>query len=402
PFFTERRQSGAVVTDFGSIRTNEYDDSWKSFGSYMRRMAGALCGIRELLSDRGLVFVHLDWHVVHDVRVMMDEIFGEKNFVNEIIWTYKSGGSSSRRFSRKHDNIIVYSKTGNYRFFPMTEKSYNRGLKPYRFKGVSEYKDEIGWYTNVNMKDVWDINMVGRTSGERTGYATQKPEQLLDRIIRCCTEPGDTCADFFCGSGTTAAAAVMSGRNAICCDVNPVAVEYTAERLCEAGADFTMCTGDSEDEGPGGPGEVFTEPGEPLFRGSSLFVDAERISEGCYVIRFDDRKKAAVPEGSAGSAGAKDTAEEGAEDDEARGLLDRKSYEVYRKCLENDPFQLVRMWSFGVMDGDGVYEPCAEFVRGSGGIERENIVDVSGRTDSGSRLVVKIADILGRVFYREI
>lgn len=394
PFFTEKRQSGAVVTDFGTIRTNEYDDSWKSFSSYMRKIAGMLFGIRDLLSDRGLVFVHLDWHVVHDVRVLMDEIFGEKNFVNEIVWTYKSGGSSSRRFSRKHDNIIVYSKTGDYRFFPMTEKSYNRGLKPYRFKGVREYKDDTGWYTRVNMKDVWEINMVGRTSKERTGYATQKPEQLLDRIVRCCTEPGDICADFCCGSGTTAAAAVKAGRRAICCDVNPVAVEYTAERMCEAGADFSVYESEKCSL------ETFTRAGTPVFKGSSLFVHTEKMSEGCYVIRFEedgDVHEEMETEASSDEGITSDPAE-----DTASGMLDQKSFEVYRKCLETDPFQLVRMWSVGVMTGEGVFKPCVEFVRGSGGIEREDIVDVSSKMESGSRILIKITDIIGRVFYQEI
>ena len=106
----------------------------------------------------------------------------EKNFVNEIIWTYKSGGSSKKHFARKHDTILVYSKTDKYYLSLPKEKSYNRGLKPYRFKGVEEFQDETGWYTMVNMKDVWNIDMVGRTSAERTGYATQKPEALLSSL----------------------------------------------------------------------------------------------------------------------------------------------------------------------------------------------------------------------------
>ena len=125
--------------------------------------------MRDLLSDTGCLWVHLDWHAVHYVKVILDQIFGEKNFINEIIWTYKSGGANKRNFARKHDTLLFYSKTDNYIFNPQTEKSYNRGLRPYRFKGVEEYEDETGWYTIVNMKDVWSIDMVGRTSSERTG-----------------------------------------------------------------------------------------------------------------------------------------------------------------------------------------------------------------------------------------
>ena len=93
-----------------------------------------------------------------------------------------------------------FRKSKKYYFKAQQEKSYNRGYKPYRFKGVKEYKDELGWYTMVNKKDVWQIDMVGRTSSERTGYATQKPEALLRQILDSCTEEGDLCADFFCGS----------------------------------------------------------------------------------------------------------------------------------------------------------------------------------------------------------
>lgn len=114
----------------------------------------------------------------------MDEIFGEDNFVNEIIWHYKSGGSGKRHFSRKHDTILVYSKTKKYYFLPDKEKSYNRGFKPYRFKGVKEYKDDMGWYTMVTMKDVWNVDMVGRTSSERTGYATQNRRHCSEGSYR--------------------------------------------------------------------------------------------------------------------------------------------------------------------------------------------------------------------------
>ncbi len=100
-------------------------------------------------------------------------------FLNEVIWAYKSGGTSNKYYSRKHDNILVYTKTQDYIFNPQKEKSYNRDFKPYRFKNVKEYEDEIGWYTLVNLKDVWNINMLGRTSKERVGYGTAKTRKFI-------------------------------------------------------------------------------------------------------------------------------------------------------------------------------------------------------------------------------
>jgi hypothetical protein len=170
----------------------------------------------------------------------MDGIFGEQNFVNEVIWNYKSGGVSRRRFARKHDTLLFYSKTANHFFQAQQEKSYNRKFKPYKFKGVKEYRDELGWYTLVNMKDVWQLDMVGRTSSERTGYTTQKPESLMFRILESCTKEGDLCADFFGGSGTLAAAAEKSGRRWMLCDQGELAVINAQKRLAIAGASFEL------------------------------------------------------------------------------------------------------------------------------------------------------------------
>lgn len=161
-------------------RLPAYSDIWENDrSSYLEMIAVRLMLMKETLKPTGSIFVHLDWHAVHAVKLIMDEIFGEQNFINEIIWTYKSGGSANRHYSGKHDTILFYSRTRQYKFRLQKEKSYNRGLRPYRFKGVEEFQDDIGWYTMVNQKDVWNIDMVGRSSGERLSYATQKPEALL-------------------------------------------------------------------------------------------------------------------------------------------------------------------------------------------------------------------------------
>lgn len=235
PFYSKANYDAWVKDPLNSdlkIKKKAYEDIWKKgMEEYLKMLAVRFMFMKDLLKDDGTIWVHLDWHGEHYVKVLMDEIFGEKNFVNEIVWTYKSGGSSKSHFARKHDTILVYSKTSKYYINIPKEKSYNRDFKPYRFKGVEEFEDERGWYTMVNMKDVWNIDMVGRTSKERTGYATQKPEALLERIIEAGSREGDYIADFFCGSGTTAAVAEKLGRKYIISDSSQVAVENAAERL---------------------------------------------------------------------------------------------------------------------------------------------------------------------------
>jgi len=240
PFFTNSKYQASVRLESSKlgqspvIKTGAYDDKWEdSIEQYLSMLAVRFHMMRELLADTGAIWVHLDWHGSHYVKMLMDEIFGESNFINEIAWNYKSGGASKRSFARKHDTLLFYSKTKKYKFNILKEKSYNRELKPYRFKGVEEFQDEIGWYTMVNMKDVWSIDMVGRTSSERTGYATQKPEKLLARIIEACSDEGDICADFFSGSGTLGAACSRLGRKWIMCDEGDVATASQILRLAK-------------------------------------------------------------------------------------------------------------------------------------------------------------------------
>ena len=239
PFFTNSDKR-AVIDDNGEKKYPiAYGDSWNDTSEYLSMLALRLMLMRDVLADDGLIFVHVDWHAAHYIRVLMDEIFGVDRFVNEIIWQYKSGGSSKKHFARKHDNILVYSKTSGYKFYPQKEKSYNRGFKPYRFKGVEEFQDETGWYTMVNMKDVWTIDMVGRTSAERTGYASQKPEKLMERIIMSASKEGDLVADFFCGSGSFGATAAKLGRKFVMSDSSELAVKTVVERLEKERISFT-------------------------------------------------------------------------------------------------------------------------------------------------------------------
>ena len=248
PYFTNRdRESNVRVrTPAGEtlVKAPAFSDTWKAakaaggvredpMEAYLAMLTPRLVAARELLAEDGSLWLHLDRRAVHYAKVMADVVFGGgDHLVNEVVWSYKSGGSSSRRFANKHDTLLFYAKAKRkYKFFPQDEKSYNRALKPYRFKGVKEYRDDYGWYTVVHMKDVWDIPMVGRTAAERTGYATQKPEALVERIVLSCTEKGDSCLDPFGGSGTLAAVCAKHGRRWASIDENPMAVEIAAKRL---------------------------------------------------------------------------------------------------------------------------------------------------------------------------
>ena len=209
-----------------------YRDTWgKGADSFIAMIYERLILMRDLLAEDGSIYVHCDWRVNSYMRLALDEIFGKNRFVNEIIWSYKSGGATHSRYGRKHDTLHFFSKSENFVFTAPKEKSYNRNFKPYRFKGVDEFQDEIGWYTLVNARDVWPIDMVGRTSLERIGYPTQKPEALIERIIKASSNAGDLVADFFCGSGTTAAVAEKLGRKWICSDLGKFAIHTTRKRL---------------------------------------------------------------------------------------------------------------------------------------------------------------------------
>ena len=212
---------------------NSYGDD---MGAFLCFMAVRLLEMRRILKATGSIYLHCDPTASHYLKELMDAIFDWKNFRNELVWCYKSGGASPKRyFSKKHDLIFWYSKSGDYLFNPQEEKSYNRGLKPYRFKGVQEYQDEIGWYTLVGMKDYWQIDMVGRTSKERLNYPTQKPLALYERIIKASSNPDDLVLDPFAGCATTCVAAERLGRQWTGIDIWNGAHGLVIERLQKEG-----------------------------------------------------------------------------------------------------------------------------------------------------------------------
>ena len=223
----------ATGRDFDDYKDLDYDKE-TVFNFYIPRIKE----MYRVLKDEGTLTLQMDYRISHWLRIICDDIFGYKNCTNVVQWSYSSGGSSKKRLSQKNDEIIIYAKNIKKQIFnPMKQKSYNRDFKPYRFKGVEEYKDEYGlWYTMVNMKCIWeDIPMVGRTSGERVDYATQKPKKLMERIIKLYSNEGDTVADFFMGSGSFIVSAKELNRQFIGCDINPKAIEITKKRLEKIG-----------------------------------------------------------------------------------------------------------------------------------------------------------------------
>ncbi len=224
-----------VFKEQSVIEEKAYRDTWgRGSQSYLNMMYGRLVLMRELLSEGGSIYVHVAHHVGQYVKVMLDEIFGENCFQNEIIWFYKTGGATKERFARKHDNIFFYSKSpNNWVFVPQKERSYM--MHKYGFK-KSDFKidKETGLqYSMVYARDVWDIPSVGSATSERIGFDTQKPEALLNRIIKASSKEGQLVADFFCGSGTTLAVAEKLGRRWIGCDLGRWAIHVTRKRLLE-------------------------------------------------------------------------------------------------------------------------------------------------------------------------
>jgi len=213
-----------------------YRDTWgKGADSFIAMIYERLKLMYDLLSENGSIYVHCDWRVNSHIRLALDEVFGNNNFINEIIWCYTSGGKSSRMFSKKHDTILFYSKGDNYIFnedkvrIPYSEKTlanYKEGLKGSSF--TSDVKlNELGKIP----EDYWNIAVATKSLIENIGYPTQKPEALIERIIKASSNEGDLVADFFCGSGTTLAVAEKLGRKWIGSDLGRFAIHTTRKRM---------------------------------------------------------------------------------------------------------------------------------------------------------------------------
>ena len=246
----------AATTDSTTFEEKQYGDIWTN-DEYLQFMYERLILCRELLADNGSIYLHCDWHKSHYLRNIMDEVFGNDCFQNEISWLYKTGGASKTCWARKHDTLLFYSKRiDGFIFNPIQEKSYM--MHKYGFtKSDFKIDPENGLqYSMVFCRDVWDLPSVGSATDERVDYPTQKPEVLLERIIKASSNPGDLVFDCFMGSGTTQAVAMKLGRRFIGADINLGAVQTTTKRLLKVAETLKQVQGDSASQGNSHAGQT--------------------------------------------------------------------------------------------------------------------------------------------------
>jgi site-specific DNA-methyltransferase (adenine-specific) len=207
-------------TDLKDAKVTRSNDIY----AYIDWMVPRLTEMHRILAPNGSLYLHVDWHAVHYLKVEMDRIFGMKNFQNEIVWCYSGGGASKNKFARKHDMILFYKKTAASIFNTQYTKYKNPNG---RHSGGTPYREE-----GKLMDDWWvDLPVVASGSKERLGYPTQKPVSLLERIINASSNPGDTIFDPFCGCGTTLAAAQKLGRSYIGIDISPTSCMVISDRI---------------------------------------------------------------------------------------------------------------------------------------------------------------------------
>lgn len=326
---------------------------YKDRNHYLEMMRRVMELCKQLLSEDGMIFVHIDYRAHPYIRLLMDELFGEQSFLNEIVWVYQTGGRSTRHFSRKHDIILFYRKSERYDFNIEAVKAPSQAPKAnhmrrhvdpdgrvYRSIKVSgrlyTYYDD----DPVAPSDVWsDLSHLQQRDPERTGYDTQKPLALLKRIVLCASRPGEWVLDPFAGSSTTLEAAKLLGRNFIGVDAQPLTTNIARRRL--QGARYGLFNAQSDASEP----EI------------SVSVNA---GIGFYHVNLDDFRVEVpfMPEGS-------------------------------------EPMDCVDNWSVGYLR-NGQYEVMAEFARnmGKGALERE----LRAPAYAG-RLAMCISDVLGRSYY---
>ena len=235
---------GTTFSDTSSFEEKQYGDIWTN-DEYLQFMYERFILLKELLSETGSIYVHCDWHKVHHLRLVLDEVFGPDNFRNEVIWWYLWGGRGKSQWNSKHDNILFYSKSSAWTFnymavlddhTLMTEGSKNRlnyaGAMVTSKSASSEIPED-----KVLPSDTWYIATINAMAKEKENYPTQKPEDLLTKIILASSNPDDIVFDCFMGSGTTQAVAMKLGRKFIGADINLGAIQTTTKRLIGIASD---------------------------------------------------------------------------------------------------------------------------------------------------------------------
>ena len=249
PFFTNRKFSARVGRGEDSRKPSKwklvdgYHDAWLDLDSYLQFLYERLALMVRLLAPNGTLYLHLDWHADAYARLILDEVFGADGvFINEIIWTYHGPSPIKTAFNRKHDTILVYAKGKDYTF------NADAVREPYNPNTIATFKSSrkagFGKIPDLERgkvpEDWWYFPVVARLHNERTGYPTQKPEVLLERIILASSNKGDLIADFFCGSGTTALVAAKNDRKFISTDETVRAIFTARSRLAETKSVFSL------------------------------------------------------------------------------------------------------------------------------------------------------------------
>jgi DNA modification methylase len=249
PFFSNRHYE-VIWGDEAEVRS--FEDRWQGgIQVYVNWMQERMLELHRILKPTGSIYLHCDWHASHYLKVMMDEVFGRPNFINEVIWYY--GPKATQRvssFQHKHDTIFLYGTQLGHHTFNLQLQEYGEGSLaerrtrydqgddrgPYRMTtrrtgDGSKVRAKVYLKSGVPMTDVWDIPVINSTSKERLGYPTQKPEALMERIVLASSNHGDIVLDPFCGCGTTLVAAQRLGRQWIGIDISPTAVNLMKRRL---------------------------------------------------------------------------------------------------------------------------------------------------------------------------
>ena len=242
PFYTQRKH---LLINRNNTEAYEFDDTWDCLSEYLAMIKSCIIEFKRILKTTGSLFFHCDKNASHHIRVLLDEIFGEKNFQNEIIWYYKRWSNGKKGLLNSHQSIYFYSKTTEFKFNKIYgEYSSTTNVDQILQKRIrNEYNKTVyaknnngdilnnGEKKGVPMGDVWEIPFLNPKARERTGYPTQKPILLMEKIIELTTDPNYLVVDPFCGSGTTVVAAQLLGRRAIGIDISHDAIELTRQRL---------------------------------------------------------------------------------------------------------------------------------------------------------------------------
>jgi DNA modification methylase len=239
PFLTGKAYRARIGHNEDSRKPQEwktvksYQDQWKDGGEYLDMLYPRLESMWRLLAPTGSLYLHLDWHASAYARILLDEIFGPDRLMNEIVWVYHGPSPIKSAFNRKHDTILIYTKTKDYTFnVDAVRIPYNPStVKTFASSPRAGFGKKPDLDRGKVPEDWWYFPVVARLHKERTGYPTQKPEAMMERIILASSNPGDIVADFFSGSGTTPCVSARLGRHWIACDPEPTALQVSHRRM---------------------------------------------------------------------------------------------------------------------------------------------------------------------------